>query len=116
MNTRPERVKELLKEEISEIIRREIKDPRLGFVTITDAEVTKDLRHAKVYISVLGDEKQKAESFSVLQRAKRFIRTEFGHRVSMKVLPEIVFEFDTATEHGIRIFELLEQVKHNEQE
>ncbi|MDI6829651.1 MAG: 30S ribosome-binding factor RbfA, partial [Armatimonadota bacterium] len=78
MPDRLERVKELLKSEISEIIRREIKDPRLGFVTITDAEVSKDLRHAKIYVSVLGDEQQKQETLNILQAAAGFIRGEFG--------------------------------------
>jgi ribosome-binding factor A len=116
MSTRQERIRELLKVEISDIIRRHIKDPRLGFVTVTDAEITKDLRHAKVYISVLGDEKQKEESFAVLQRAAGFIRSEFGHRAVMKTIPEISFRMDAAVEHGFRIFELLQQVKREDEQ
>jgi len=116
MSTRQDRIKGFLKEEISEIIRREIKDPRLGFVTITDAEVTKDLRHAIIYISVMGDEKQKNDSLSVLQHASGFIRKEFGQRAAMKVIPDIHFKFDTAVAHGSRIFELLQQVKTDEKE
>ena len=116
MSTRQERVKELLKTEISEIIRREIKDPRLGFVTIIDAEVTKDLRQAKIFISVLGDEEQKEESLAILQKAARYIRGEFGHRVSMKMIPELTFKMDTGVEHGARIFELLQQVKSDDKE
>jgi ribosome-binding factor A len=115
MTTRQERVKEFLKIEISDIIRREIKDPRFGFVTITDVEVSKDLRHAKIYISVLGDEKAKEESLAVLRHAAGFIRSEFGHRASMKVIPQLTFEFDTAAEHGARMFELLQQVKRDEE-
>ena len=111
MTTRQERIKELLKAEISSIIMREMNDPRLGFVTITDAEITKDLQHAKVYISVLGDEKQKEETLKALQGAAGFIRSEFGKRVVMKMIPDITFKFDTAVEHGTRIFELLQQVK-----
>jgi len=113
MTTRQEKVEELLKIEISDIMLREIKDPRLGFVTITDVEVTKDMRHAKVYISVLGDEKAKEESLGVLNRAAGFIRGEFGRRAHMKVIPEIAFKMDTAVEAGARIFELLEQEKHH---
>lgn len=116
MSTRTERVKELLKEEISDIIRREIKDPRLGFVTIIDAEVSKDLHHANVYISVLGDEKQKEESLSVLQRAAGYIRGELGRRVSMKVIPEIAFKADTTVDQGARIFELLQQERPKDEE
>ena len=114
MSTRQEKVQELLKTEISDIIRREIKDPRVGFVTITDAEVTKDMRHAKVFISVLGDESQKAETLAVLQRAAGYIRSEFSRRAAMKTVPDIVFKMDVAVEHGHRIFELLQQVKSDE--
>jgi ribosome-binding factor A len=116
MTTRQERIKELLRTEISDIIHREIRDPRLGFVTVTDAEVSKDLRYARVFVSVLGDEKEKAESLAVLQNAAGYIRGEFGRRAFMKVIPEISFRLDTAVEHGARIFELLQQVKHDEQE
>ncbi|MDH7480948.1 MAG: 30S ribosome-binding factor RbfA [Armatimonadota bacterium] len=116
MPDRLERVKELLKSEISEIIRREIKDPRLGFVTITDAEVSKDLRHAKIFISVLGDEQKKQETLNVLQSAAGFIRGEFGRHARMKIIPEITFKLDTTVERGARIFELLEQVKRDEEQ
>jgi ribosome-binding factor A len=116
MTTRQERVKELLKAEISEIIRKEIKDPRLGFITITDAEVSKDLRHAKVFVSVFGDEQAKKESLAILQSAAGYIRGEFGRRAHMKIIPELVFKIDTAVEHGARIFELLQQVKQDEPE
>lgn len=114
MSTRQERVQELLKIEISDIIRRDLKDPRLGFVTITGAEVTRDLRHAKVFISVMGDEKQKEESFAVLQRAAGHIRSEFGKRAFMKIIPEISFRMDSGVEHGMHIFELLQKVKTDE--
>lgn len=116
MTTRQERVKELLKTEISDIIRREIKDPRIGFVTITDAEVSKDFRHAIIYISVYGDDKEKEENLAVLQNAARYIRGEFGRRAFMKIIPEISFKLDTAVEHGARIFELLQQVKPDDKE
>ncbi|MCX6375284.1 MAG: 30S ribosome-binding factor RbfA [Armatimonadetes bacterium] len=116
MTTRQEKVKELLKVEISDIMLREMKDPRLGFVTITDAEVTRDFRHATVYISVLGEEKEKETSLAVLQRAAGYIRGELGRRVHMKVIPEISFKLDTAVERGTRIFELLQQVKPHDEE
>lgn len=116
MTTRQEKVKELLKHEVSDILRKEMKDPRLGFVTVTDADVSKDLKHAKIFISVLGSEQEKAESFAILQSASSFIRGEFGRRVSMKVIPEISFRLDTAVEHGARIFELLQKVKHEPEE
>ena len=104
-------MQELLKEEISDIIRREIKDPRLGFVTVTDAEVTPDLRHAKVFISVLAEEDQRNESLKILQRATKFVRAEFAKRANMKLTPEIVFLMDKAIDQGVRMFELLEKIK-----
>lgn len=116
MTTRQEKVKELLRAEISDIIRKEIKDPRLGFVTITDAQVSKDLRHAKVFISVMGTEEEKKDSLGILQKAAGFIRHEFGRRVSMKNIPELMFTFDQAIETGARIFELLQEVKHEPEE
>jgi ribosome-binding factor A len=116
VTTRQERVKELLKAEVSDIIRREIKDPRLGFVTITDAEVSKDFRHAKVYISVMGDEQAKKESLAVLQSAAGYIRGEFGRRAFMRIIPEMTFKLDTAVDQGARIFELLQQVKKEDEE
>jgi len=116
MSTRTEKVEGLLKVEISDMIHRDLKDPRLGFVTVTDAEVTKDLRHAKIYVSVMGDEKAKQESLSVLQRAAGYMRGEFGRRAHLKIIPEITFKLDTAVETGTRIFELLEQVKRNDKE
>jgi len=116
MTTRQERIRELLRTEVSRIVQRDLKDPRLGFVTITDAEVSKDLRHAKVFVSVMGDEQQKEESIKVLQKAAGYIRTEFGRDARMKVIPEITFHLDLSVEHGARIFELLQQVKHDEQE
>lgn len=116
MTTRQEKVKELLKEEISEILQREMKDPRLGFVTVTDAEVTSDLRHAKVFVSVLGSDEERNRNMKILKNSERFIRQALGKRVKIKVLPEIHFTLDTTADHSIRILELLEQVKHDEQD
>jgi ribosome-binding factor A len=111
---RKERLEELLKREISDIIRREVKDPRIGFVTVTDAEVTGDLSFAKVFVSVLGTEEQQAAALKGLNSATRFIRGEFGQRIKMRQVPEITFRFDTAIQQGARIHELLEQVKRQE--
>ena len=115
MSTRTERIKELLKIEISDILLRDIKDPRLGFVTITDADVSRDLKHARIFVSIMGTPEEKAASMDVLNRAARHIRAEFGKRAFLKTIPEITFQSDTAVEHGARIFELLQQVKKDEQ-
>ena len=114
--TRQRRVQELLVQEISDILRREMKDPRIGFVTITDAEVTSDLRHARVFFSVLGDQTQREETIKALNRGAGFVRSEFARRAQMRFVPEIRFEFDPSAERGIRISQLLEQVKRDEQD
>jgi ribosome-binding factor A len=116
MTTRQEKVKELLKAEISDILRREMKDPRLGFVTVTDAEVTADMRQAKIFVSVLGTEEEQKNTMKGLKSAEGFVRSEFAKRARMKTIPEIQFRFDESIEHGIRIFELLEQIKKEENE
>jgi ribosome-binding factor A len=113
---RKERLEELLKREISEIIRREVKDPRIGFVTVTDAEVSNDLSFAKVFVSVLGTEEQQAAALKGLNSATRFIRGEFGQRIKLRQVPEITFRMDTAIQHGARIHELLEQIRREEGE
>ena len=115
-STRQEKVKELLKLEISDIIRREINDPRLGFVTVTDADVSPDLKYAKVFVSAMGNASQQLDSLKTLHKATGFIRAEFAKRVNMKITPEIVFLEDTAIEQGARIFELLEQIKKQDGE
>ena len=114
--TRQNKMRELLKQEVSDIIRREIKDPRLGFLTVTDAAITADMRHAKIFVTILGDEQQRKQSMDVLKHAQRFIRNEFGKRVRMKTLPDIQFFYDEAVDRGVRIFELLEEIKRDEPE
>jgi len=116
MSTRQEKVQELLREEISDILRKEFKDPRLGFITITGAEITSDLKHAKVFVSVLGTDEERAANMKILKNAEHFVRQAFGKRIKMKVLPEIDFRLDTSADQGIKIFELLEQIKHDEED
>lgn len=108
---RIDRLREQMKAEISDILRREMKDPRLGFVSVTDVEMSQDLRHAKVYVSILGDEAAKRETIAALQGAVGFVRTEIGRRIRLRHTPEIVFKLDESIERGARIFELLEQIK-----
>jgi len=114
MTARQQKVGELLKSEVSDIIQRELRDPRIGFVTVTDAEVSADLSHAKVFVSVLGDENQKKATMKALQGAAGFVRSEFAKRAQMKTVPEIEFRFDESIEHGARIFELLEGIKREQ--
>lgn len=114
-STRQRKVQELLVQEISDVIRREMRDPRLGFVTITGAEVTGDLRHAKVFYSSMGTAEERVETGKALNRASGFIRTEFARRAQMRFVPDLHFEFDVSIERGARISQLLEQVRRDEE-
>ncbi|HUS89767.1 MAG TPA: 30S ribosome-binding factor RbfA [Desulfosporosinus sp.] len=107
---RPNRLAESLKEEISQLIRVELKDPRLGFVTLTSVEVAGDLAHAKVYVSVLGTEDEGKTSLDVLNRAAGFVRCEIGKRIRLRHVPAIVFVYDPSIEHGAHIAKLLRDV------
>ena len=114
---RPGRLKEAMKEEISDIIRKEMKDPRIGeLTTITGVEVTKDLRHAKVYVSVFGDKKKQEDAIRALQSAAGFIRTELARRIRLRHTPELTFHLDTSIAHGARISELINRVKSQDEQ
>lgn len=108
---RANRVAEQMKKELGDILTRKIKDPRVGFVTVTDVEVTGDLQQAKIYVSVLGDEQEKQESLLGLAKAKGFIRSEIGQRIRLRKTPELFFEFDEAQEYGNRIEKLLRDLR-----
>jgi ribosome-binding factor A len=100
-----------MKKELGEIIGRKIKDPRVGFVTVTDVQVTGDLQQATVFISVLGDEEQRENTLRGLAKAKGFIRSEIGQRIRLRKTPEILFEFDESIDYGNRIESLLHQIQ-----
>ncbi len=118
MSLRSTRVGEQMKKELGEIIGRKIKDPRIGFVTVTDVEVTGDLQQAKVFISVLGDDEQRQSTLKGLAKATGFIRSEIGQRIRLRKTPEITFEFDESVDYGNRIESLLAELnkssKHDE--
>lgn len=114
MSHRPNRVGEQMKKELTDIIGRKIKDPRIGFVTVTDVQVTGDLQQAKVYISVLGDDEQKENTLKGLAKAKGFIKSEIGHRIRLRKTPEIIFEFDESIDYGNRIETLLHELHTDE--
>ena len=111
MSVRQEKIQAQLVQELSDMIRRDLKDPRLGFVTVTDAEISRDLRHAKVYVSVLGDEEARKQSLKALNSAVGLLRGEFARRAHLRVAPEIEFRFDEGIERGQRIFELLHSIE-----
>lgn len=113
---RANRLAETLKEEISQMIREEIKDPRLGFVTVTAVDVVEDLGHAKVYISVLGSAEEAKESLAILNRAAGYVRGELGKRIRVRHTPEIVFKYDPSIEQGAHIAKLLKDVQAKQME
>ncbi|GMK42687.1 30S ribosome-binding factor RbfA [Paenibacillus sp. PR3] len=110
------RVGEQIKKELSQIIQSELKDPRIGFITVTGVEVTNDLSQAKVYLSVLGSEEQKEESLKAIARGTGFIRSELGKRMRLRHTPELIFKFDASIEYGSRIESLLEQINRGERQ
>jgi len=108
---RLERVNQLIKEEVSMLLQHELKDPRLGFVTVTEVDVTPDLRHAKVFVSVLGDEAQWASSLRALQSAKGFVWSWLRRNLDLRVTPEIVFRPDRSMEHAAHIQSILAELR-----
>lgn len=111
MSFRPERLAEAIKKEVSELLREELKDPRIGFVSITSVEVSKDLRYANIYASIFGEPDQQKISMKALQKAQGFIRGELGKRIRLRYTPEITFKLDQSISQGSRIIALMEKVK-----
>ncbi|MBY7143627.1 30S ribosome-binding factor RbfA [Virgibacillus sp. NKC19-3] len=109
-DVRANRVAEQMKKELGEIFTQKLKDPRIGFVTVMDVEVTGDLQQATIFISVLGDEQQKHDTLLGLSKAKGFIRSEIGQRIRLRKTPELMFEFDEAFDHGNRIETILREL------
>lgn len=103
------RVDELLKQEIAGLI-RDMKDPRVGFTTVMDVRTSPDLRHARVYVSVLGGEDEKRETVSALEGARGYLRARLGRDVTLKYLPELHFELDRTLEQAARIDALLDEL------
>jgi ribosome-binding factor A len=103
-------VNQLVKEEVSAVLQRELKDPRLGFVSVTEVETSKDLRQAKVFVSVLGDERQWAASLAALQSARGFIRNWLRTHLDLRVTPTLDFRADRSMEHAARIQALLDRL------
>jgi ribosome-binding factor A len=101
------RVNEAVREVLSARIADGLKDPRIGFVTVTAVETSPDLRHARVYVSVLGDEQQRADSLAGLQSAHGVLQSAIAGELHMKRTPELRFVYDETVEHGMRINELL---------
>src|SRR6266404_3518276 len=113
---RIDRIEEQLRIELSEIIEREIQDPRIGLATVTRVKVSPDLRHGRVFITVLGEADQRKKTLEGLRSAANYARHSLSKRLHhLKRIPELTFDYDEAVEKGIRIEELLEQIKHEEE-
>lgn len=111
MTHRIEQVNKLIRREISDLLQRQVKDPRLGnFVAITEVSTTSDLRHAKAFVSYIGSEEKKAEILSVLAGASGFFRNELAKRLKLRRIPELSFHWDDSIEHGAHLLELIDKV------
>ncbi len=108
---RYDKVSEALRQEVSNIIHTELKDPRLGFITVIRVELTQDLRYAKVFYSVLGKEEEQKKTKEALDSALGFIRRLIAQRIRLRLVPEISFVEDRSAEYSIRIQEVLDEVK-----
>jgi ribosome-binding factor A len=108
MGRRPERLAEGIREEVARIVGSELKDPRLGFVTVTRVEVTRDLSHARVLVGVLGDAAERERSLAALHSAAGYVRREIGRRLRIRVVPEIEFRYDKGIEATDRVARLLQ--------
>jgi ribosome-binding factor A len=113
---RIDRIEEQMRIELSEIIEREIQDPRIGLATVTAVKVSADLRHGRVFVTVLGDAVQRKKTLEGLRSAASFVRRALSKRLDhLKRIPELSFDYDEAVEKGIRIEELLDQIKHHDE-
>ncbi|MBX5457730.1 MAG: 30S ribosome-binding factor RbfA [Thermogemmatispora sp.] len=108
---RQEKLGELIAEELSDLLRTRMKDPRIGFVSITRVEVSGDLAHAKVYVSVLGSDEERRNTMAALKRATGFLRHELAGRLVLRHVPELVFKLDLSLEKGAQVMELIKQIE-----
>src|SRR5688572_12707085 len=103
------RIAEQIQRELADLIRLEVKDPRVGMVTLTDVEVSADYGHAKVFFTTLGATKQAAEATTGLTRAAGFLRRELSHRIKLRTVPQLHFVYDESVERGVRLSQLLDR-------
>ncbi|MFQ5855908.1 MAG: 30S ribosome-binding factor RbfA [Anaerolineae bacterium] len=108
---RQKRLGELLKEELGTLLLREVRDPRLAGVTVTSVEISPDLGHARVYISLIGDQTEKTDALNALNHAGGFLRRQIAHRLDLRHVPRFTFHFDEAIERGQHILDILHQIE-----
>jgi ribosome-binding factor A len=105
--SRQERIGELIRDEVSLILRKKINDPRVGFASITRVDVTDDIKHAKIFVSVYGSDEEKRATMEGLQSAKGFIRALLASALDVRAVPEISFNLDSSIEKASRVFEIM---------
>jgi ribosome-binding factor A len=111
MSQRTERIDELLRQEIGQALERELADPRIGFVTVTDVETSPDLAHARVWVSVIGSEEQRNETLAALRRAMPYVRHGLGSKIRLRRIPELEVRLDDSLERGTRVLHLLSELE-----
>ncbi|HEX7736290.1 MAG TPA: 30S ribosome-binding factor RbfA [Ktedonobacteraceae bacterium] len=111
---RQEKLAEQIAVEVSDLLRTRLKDPRVGFASITHVEVSGDLRHAKIYVSVMGEPEEKKSTIEALHHATGFLRHELAERLSVRFMPEIVFKLDNSIEQGSHILGLIHQLENQD--
>ncbi|MDA8096129.1 MAG: 30S ribosome-binding factor RbfA [Desulforudis sp.] len=109
MAYRPERLGEVLKQELAELL-RQLKDPRIGFVTVTSVDVSNDLRYVKVFVSVLGSPEEQKATMTALEKAQGYLRAEIGRRIRLRYTPEVSFKLDHSISEGVRLVELIDEI------
>jgi ribosome-binding factor A len=115
VSRRIERINSLIRQEISDLLLRELKDPRLdNFVSVLRVDTAPDLSFAKVYVSFYGSEQSKKETMAALESASRFIRNELMKRIRIRTIPDILFQEDNSIARGAQVLELIEEIKHEE--
>lgn len=105
---RSRRIAEQIQRELSDVIRLELKDPRVGMITLTDVEVSVDQSHAKVFFTVLGEPQRIAGATAGLQHAAGFLRSQLAHRMMLRVVPQLQFKYDESVERGMRLSQLID--------
>lgn len=111
---RQEKLGEQIAAEVSDLLRTRVKDPRVGFASITHVEVSGDLRHAKIFVSVMGEHEEKKNTMAALHHATGFLRHELAERLTVRFMPEITFKLDNSIEQGARILSLIQELESKE--
>ena len=113
---RPDRVADQILRDASDIILREVKDTKLGFVTFSRVEISKDLKFARIYYTALGTDKEKSDCRNALKRSRAFIQSRIGQRLGLRHTPEISFIFDKGLEHSLKINDLIKKIQREREE